>query len=80
MLMGDRDWSSDTAEGTPAHEGPRLEQVKGKKEGAGENKGRKPGAATRYHHIFLQYPALAVVSLKGLAGTEHNAANKIVLG
>lgn len=71
MLMGDPDWSSDTPEGTATHEGPRLEQKKCKKEGAGENKGREPGVATRNHHIPIQSPALGVVSTKGLAGTEH---------
>lgn len=34
--MGDLDWSSDIPEGTAAHEGPRQEQEKGKKEGAGK--------------------------------------------
>lgn len=69
MLTGDPDQSSDTPEGTLAHEGLRLEQEKGKKEGAGETKGRKPGAATRIHHIPAQSPALGLLSLKGLAGT-----------
>lgn len=47
--MGDPHWSSDTPEETAAHEEPRREQEKGKKEGAGETKGRKPEAATRNH-------------------------------
>lgn len=76
MLLGDPHWSSDTPEETAACEGPRLEQEKGKKEGAGENKGRKSGAATRNLHIPTQHPALGVVSPKGLAGTECNVVKE----
>lgn len=76
MLMGDPHWSSDTPEETAACEGPRLEQEKGKKEGARENKGRKSEAATRNLHIPTQPPALGVVSPKGLAGTKCNVVKE----
>lgn len=76
MLMGARDWSSDTPARTPALEGPRPEQEKANKEEVGENVGRKPGAATRNYHTPTQSPALGVVSPKGLAGTEHNVVKE----
>lgn len=74
--MGDPDWSRDTLEGTVAHGGPRLEQEKSKKEGAGEEKSKKPGLATRNHHILPQPPVPPIASAKELAGTEHNVWSK----
>lgn len=72
LVVGDTHGSRDTPKGTAAHGGSRLEHQKSQKEGPGEEKSKKPGAAARNHRVPSQFLALPVVSSKGLAGTEHN--------
>lgn len=51
-------------------------QVTSEGEGQGEAKRKEAGAAVRNHHAPTQPSVPLIISLKGLAGTEHNVWQK----